>query len=126
MLIDDVVPVIGGGAYAFGILHVWYLRKSTATPVRAVGDSATRARFTSGLIMGIQPTTDGGAYAYSFRGIWRLEADSAVEVSVGQARVAVTATTDSAGNTLGWALYARELNKRRKAEAESEPSEENP
>lgn len=84
-MMDDIVPVVGGDAYAVGLPHgIWYLHAGTATTVHAIGDSAVRARFTSMLSAEVQPTSDGGAYAFGLiGGIWRLRADTAFPVVFG-------------------------------------------
>ena len=88
MYVDDIVPVLDGGAYARGMSTgpgiaggLWYLSGTKAIRVRAVGDSATRARFDSAALFEIQPTVDGGAYAYdATAGVWKIQGDSAVPV----------------------------------------------
>src|SRR5688572_8366949 len=78
-MIDDVIPIVGGNAYAVGMPSgVWFLSGSSARPIRVIGDSATRHQFSRSVLLQIQPTSDGGAYAFSIAGgIWRLDADTA-------------------------------------------------
>jgi|ERR1700674_3387972 len=136
MYVDDIVPVSGGGAYAFGISTgpgiaggVWYLSGSKASRVRAVGDSAARVRFESAALFEIQPTVDGGAYAYdATAGVWRIQGDSAVSVvEIPPSRSFGIGSSDSAFK-FAWALYVHEHAKRKSAvdelESRNRPSDD--
>ena len=112
---DDIVPVVGGDAYAVGLPQgIWYLHAGTATTVRAIGDSAVRARFTSMLSAEIQPTSDGGAYAFGLiGGTWRLHADTAFPVIFGAKDSLTSVSRVSRGEDLPFALsaHARRVHK---------------
>lgn len=125
--LDDVVPLVNGGAYAVGNDYIWYLKGQTAVRVRALGDSASRAEFASAFSLDVQPTVDGGAYALSLTGgIWRLEADSALPVREAASIPADTTIPRRASDSLGWLLYARERRERAAAEGEDVDEEESP
>lgn len=128
LLIDDVVPMPGGGAYATGSPYgVWYVQKTVATRVRAVGDSMTQERFATSALLEVQPTTDGGAYAFSVTsGLWRLDGDSAIPVTLSRGRAVVADAPAARDNALGWTLYAREHRKGRTAEIEPTKRTTNP
>jgi hypothetical protein len=116
--LEDVVPLINGGAYAVGPDGVWYLSRASAIRVRPLGDSATRADFTSAVGFEVQPTVDGGAYAVELAGsIWRLEADSAMLVKEASTRSTDTTTAIRTADASGWLLYTME---RRRAESSDE------
>jgi len=127
LLIDDVVPMPGGGAYAIGSpFGVWYVQKTVAIRVRAVGDSVTQERFATSALLEVQPTTDGGAYAFSVTsGLWRLDADSAMPVSVVRARLTSSTASIHGEGGLSWALLSREQRRRRRDEGDR-PSVESP
>lgn len=117
MFVQDVVPLVGGHAYAIAMTNkLWYLNGSTALPVRVLGDSATRARFDQGILPQVQPTSDGGAYAFSITGgVWRLDGDSARFVRLdGSVEMSPRAQLLPADN-LGFALSVHEHNARLRA-----------
>jgi len=107
--LDDVVPLINGGAYAVGSDGVWYLSRASAVRVRPLGDSAARADFASAVGFEVQPTVDGGAYAVELAGrIWRLEADSAMLVMEASTLPTDTTTGIRIADAAGWLLYTME------------------
>lgn len=123
--LEDVIPLVNGGAYAIGSDGLWYLAGTSAVRVRPLGDSASRAEFASAISLDVQPTVDGGAYAWNLiGGIWRLEADSALPVKEGASLPADTTLARGAGDSLGWLLYAKE--RRARAEESEEYDAEPP
>lgn len=125
--LDDVVPLIDGGAYAVALESIWYLTGTNAVRVRAVGDSATIAEFAAAISLNVQPAVDGGAYAYGLEGgVWRLEADSAVLVKEAASIPADTTVAVRTPDSLGWLLYAKERRARASAEGEDTAEEELP
>jgi len=106
LFVEDVVPVVGGSAYAVLMPYgLWYLNGSTAMPVRVIGDSATKARFSTDVLPRIQPTSDGGAYAFSVTGgVWRLDGDSVRLVVLSKPRGATSTAQEVGVDSLGFAL----------------------
>jgi len=117
MFVQDVVPLVGGSAYAVALPNeLWYLSGSTALRVRVVGDSATRARFDQGILPQVQPTSDGGAYAFSISGgVWRLDGDSARFVKLDGSVETLPRAQLPAADNLGFALSVHERNTRLRA-----------
>jgi hypothetical protein len=122
--VDDVIPLVNGGAYVVGTDGLWYLAGTSAVRVRPVGDGAARVRFASAFSLDVQPTVDGGAYAWSLTGgIWRLEADSALPVKEAASIPPDITLSRGAGDSLGWLLYAKE---HRASAKENDGGEEEP